>query len=96
MLGCLDCTILLQATQNENARFDAEKNIDFLWEIDKNTIAGTSLKTAIVKVPADLFCRNTAREFSDDRKALDGAQVTAGAIMKNNTCVLPAARICAP
>ena len=50
--------------------------------LDKSAITSESLKAAIEKLLSDPSYRNTAKEFSDDMKALGGAQASADAIIK--------------
>lgn len=49
---------------------------------DKNKITSETLKAAIVKLLEDPSYRNTAKEFSDDMKALGGAQASADTIIR--------------
>ncbi|MBR3561958.1 MAG: hypothetical protein IKN81_10635 [Oscillospiraceae bacterium] len=49
--------------------------------LDKSAITSESLKAAIEKLLSDPSYRNTAKEFSDDMKALGGAQASADAII---------------
>lgn len=59
-----------------------EKNGLGLAFCDKSAVTGDSLKSAIVRLLEEPSFRDTVREFSDDMKALGGAQATADAIMK--------------